>query len=1337
MPLARRLRLPVGLCVTLFSLAACAGDDGLAAGNLDPALTLRVTPKTDSLGIGATTQLSARVTDAAGIQQSATIAWMSLNNTIATVTGNGLVTAVASGRVGIVATIGASADTASITVMQGELIIEPNAVITAVGEQLQFQATTRAGKSASASGLALRWTSSDTTVATVDASGNVTAVGAGDALLVATVGTQQGTAALSVKQKDIQSIRVAPTTSSVYSGAQMQMQATAYDDAGRSMALPTGAKWTSSNTTSLTVDDAGLATGKSSGSSVVSVRIGSKAATASVNTLPVPVATVTTSLASSTLDVGQTTQTTVLLKDASGNTLTGRTIAYQSSNPALATVNASGVVAAVAKGSITITAISEGKTGSAPLTIAAKSVTSVTVSPNPASATVGQAAQLAAVAMDAQGVPMSGRTFTWTSSAPSIATVSASGLVTAVAAGSATISATADGVVGTAAFTATVVTAASVTVTPNSTTMQVNGTSQLSATAYDAAGNVLTSRVPAWSSSNPIVATVSSAGRVTAVSQGSTTISATVDGKSASAAIGVDAPPPAPVASVSVTLGGQTLNPGQSTQASAVLRDASNNVLSGRTITWSSAAPQLATVSSTGVVTAVAAGSATIIATSEGQSGSATLVVSTAAPAPVATIALSATSTSIYVGQSQPITVTLKDAQGNVLSGRTIGWSSSSPSILSVSPTGQVQALAVGSSTITATSEGKSGSISITVAATPVAPVSSVTVSGSATSILVGATASLTATPKDGHGVALTGKTVSWSSSAPNVASVTSSGVVTGIVAGTAVINATIDGVIGSLAMTVTTVSAPPPPPPPPATGALATVAELPRAVPSLTFAKATRVVTVNGGDLQAALDAAQPGDSLVLSGTFTGNFVLPTRSCGAGITITSAGSLPPAGTRVTPSTAAGFAKIITPNNAPALKTKNPTCGWRIVGVEIAASASAGIVGTSLNYGIFWLGDGGWVGGGENQTSLATVPQNILLDRIYLHGAPTTNTTRCLFLNSGNTIIRDSWLAECHAVGFDAQAILGCNGPGPYLIENNDLQGSTENVMFGGCDPAAPELIPSDITIRRNYIHRPESWKGAWSIKNLFELKNARRVLVEANVFEHSWVNAQMGMAWVIKSSTETCAACTWEGTKDVTLRYNVVRYAHRGLNIQAIDGSSAGTTASHTERVTVTNNVFTDIGLSNGIAPTDGWLMLLTHDLKDILIRHNTFVSNTPGYGFASYFAYAAGTAQRVEILDNVYAGQSYYALASDNGNHAAALNGFAGSSWRFLGNAVSQIDQQFMGLYPAGNSYTDRVSALGLAANGSLSSTSTFRNKATDGTDPGANVADVLSRTQGVVVP
>jgi uncharacterized protein YjdB len=913
----------------------------------------------------------------------------------------------------------------------------------------------------------------------------------------------------------------------------------------------------------------------------------------------------------------------------------------------------------------------------------------------------------------------------------------------------------------------------------------------------------LGSRVPSWASSNAAVATVSSDGRVTGVSVGSANIVATVDGKSANAAITVDPAAPEPVATVAVSLSAQNVNVGQTAQATAVLRDASGAVLTGRSVTWSSAAPQLASVSSSGLVTTIAAGSASIVATSEGQSGSATLVIGSTAPAPVATVTLSVTSTSMFVGQTQTIGVTLKDAQGNTLSGRTIAWSSSSLSVLTVSPSGTVTAVGSGTSTVTATSEGKSGSVTITTSPASVFPVTNVTVAAPTTSLAVGQTTQATFTAKDHNGTLVTGKTATWSSSAPSVASVSSAGIITGVAGGQAVINATVDGIVGSLPVTVlapggtlttvvvtlgnsslsvgqttqatasgrdangalvamgtptwtssntaiATVSS---------TGVVSAVAngsasitatvsgksgtaslsvattssgaaaappELPRALPAVSFAKATRTVQVTS-NLQAALDAAQPGDSLVLSGTFTGNFVLPTRSCGAGITITSAAALPAPGTRVTPATAASFAKIITPNSAAALKTSNPNCGWRLVGVEIGASASAGVVGVSLNYGIFWLGDGGWTGGGETQTSLAQVPQQIVLDRVYIHGTSTTNSTRCLYLNSGNTIIRDSYLADCHANGADSQAILGCNGPGPYLIENNYLEGAGENVMFGGCDPVSSDLIPSDITIRRNHIRKPLTWMGGpWSIKNLFELKDARRVLLEDNVLENSWVASQMGMAIVLKSSTETCSACSWEGTKDVTVRYNVFRNAHRGLNLQAVDASSAGYTASHTERIAVYHNLFTGIGTVNGKVPSDGWLMLMVGDLKDVSISHNTFIGNTPNYGLALMMS--APGAQRFDVLDNMMAGQSYYGVSGDLGAvHTAALNWYAGTAWRFTGNVLAQVDQSFWSLNPGGNQYYTAISQLGLRSDGSSSLS----------TSAGADIPTLLSRTQGVQSP
>ncbi len=1412
MPLAPCLLRRLGLIAALVTLTACVGDDGIGTGApIDTKLTLRVSPKADSLGVGMTTQLSARVTDGAGLQQSATVAWMSLNSTIATVSATGLVTALATGQVGVVATIGSAADTASIYVQAGELVVEPNAVITDVGEKLQFSATTRSG--AQASGRVLTWTSSDPAIATVDASGNVTAIGAGDVTVLASAGSQTGSAVMTVRQKDIASIRVAPTSSSLNAGTTEQLAVTAYDDAGRVMAVPTGTKWTSSNTTALVIDDDGLATGKSAGSAVVSVRLGPKTATASVNVLPIPVATVTLTLASSTLDVGQTTSATAVLKDASGNTLTGRTIAYQSSNPALATVNASGIVSAIAKGSVTITAIAEGKTGTAPLTVAAKTVATVAVNPNPASATVGQTAQLSATAADAQGAAMTGKTFTWSSSAPTVATVTASGLVTAVAAGTATITATTDGIAGQSSFTATAVTAASVSVSPTSSSLQVSGTTQLTATVYDAAGNVLPSRVPTWSSANPTVATVSSTGRVTAVSQGNTTITATVDGTSANAAIAVAAPPQAPVATVSVSLAAQTLNVGQSTQASAVLRDAAGVVLSNRSITWSSAAPQLATVSSSGVVTAIAPGSATIIATSEGQSGSATLVVSTTAPAPVATVTLSAASTSIYPGQSLAIVVTLKDAQGNTLTGRTIAWSSSSPSVLTVSPTGQVQAMAAGTATVTATSEGKSGSIAITVMASPVIPVTSVSVTAPTTTLVVGQTTQLTATPKDGHGLPLTGRVVTWSSSAPNVASVSSTGVVTAIAAGSVVINATVEGVVGSLPMAVTTtattvasVSVTL------ASGAL-TVAQTTQATavakdasgntlsagtptwassnPAVATVSSSGLVTAAGAgsatitatisgksggasvsvtststgpitvtppavplsepspvvpaptgrtirvaagsDLQAALNSALPGDVVALASgaTFVGNFTLPAKACNGWVTIRTDipdSDLPAAGQRITPAYAGKLAKIMTDNNQPALNAAMPTCQWRLFGVEIAVHPQF----TGLQYWLMALGDGGWTGGGEKQTSLDRVPTDIVIDRTYIHGQTSSNLIRCLAMNSARTSVVNSYIDQCHAKGFDSQAIEGWNGPGPYLIENNFIAGAGENIMFGGADPGIYGLIPSDITIRRNHIYKDPAWKGLWTVKNLFELKNAKRVMIEGNIFENNWADAQAGMAIVIKSSHDACGTCTWQGSQDITFRYNIVRNSPRGFNLQAVDGESD----NHVARVRAEHNLFENIGTFNGTGG-DGWLLLLTHDLKDVTIAHNTFVHNVTGFGITSMMDYSNGTARNISIRDNVFTNPAGYSVMySGMQVGSKSLTAFAGTSWAFDKNVVIGVAPDFIAWHPSASYYPATVGEVGFVSTSDyrLGSGSPFKGKATDGTDPGPDFATLMQKTAGV---
>src|SRR4029079_1083665 len=167
--------------------------------------------------------------------------------------------------------------------------------------------------------------------------------------------------------------------------------------------IPGNVQWSSSDSRVLTVTDGGVVTAQAAGSAVVTVHIGNKTATAAVNVQGLPVASVVVSLETGTLEVGQVTRAKATLADADGATLSGRPVAWQSSNPAIATVNSLGVVTAVGRGSATISAISEGKTGSADLTVATKLAAAVVISPNPASAAIGQKARLTATAKDASG----------------------------------------------------------------------------------------------------------------------------------------------------------------------------------------------------------------------------------------------------------------------------------------------------------------------------------------------------------------------------------------------------------------------------------------------------------------------------------------------------------------------------------------------------------------------------------------------------------------------------------------------------------------------------------------------------------------------------------------------------------------------------------------------------------------------------------------------------------------------------------------------------------------------------------------------------------------------
>lgn len=225
------------------------------------------------------------------------------------------------------------------------------------------------------------------------------------------------------------------------------------------------------------------------------------------------------------------------------------------------------------------------------------------------------------------------------------------------------------------------------------------------------------------------------------------------------------------------------------------------------------------------------------------------------------------------------------------------------------------------------------------------------------------------------------------------------------------------------------------------------------------------------GGNLQAAIDAAQPGDIIELQAgaTYVGNFVLRDKGAASTPIVIRTGAsgigLPGEGVRIDPSVSGRLAILRSPNTMPALTAAAGAHHWRLELLEFKAN--------DRGYGeIIALGSGA-----SDQNSLALVPHDLVLDRLLVRGDAIIGQKRGIALNSAATTISNSYVSDCKGVGFDSQAIAGWNGPGPFTITNNYLEGAGENVMFGGSSPRIPDLIPSDITFTRNDLVKPVAWK--------------------------------------------------------------------------------------------------------------------------------------------------------------------------------------------------------------------------------------------------------------------
>jgi uncharacterized protein YjdB len=514
-----------------------------------------------------------------------------------------------------------------------------------------------------------------------------------------------------------------------------------------------------------------------------------------------PLSTIVIAPDSASVAVGATQTFTATGQDAQGHTVPGLTFFWSSNVDSLATVTQGGVVTGVAVGRLQVAASAQGKSAFANVIVTPKPVGSIIVTPAHATIRVATTLQLSDTVKDQSGNVLTGQTVTWSSDSASTASVDGNGLVTGRHIGTATITATAGGKSASAAIIVSQIPVRSITITPANPAVVVTQTTQLTATTFDSAGDVLPGRVVRWKSRSPAVATVDSiAGLVTGVSPGTSEIVATSEGVQDSVVATVS---PAPVNSVVLSPNVSQLHVGQTQQITATVTDVNGNPVSGATVTFGSSNTGIASISSSTTTSAQilagpGAGTATITGTSGAKNGTATIIVSAV---PVDSVHVAAPQDTITVGHQETLTATAFDSSGNVLTGRPVTWRSSNNAVATVNAAGTVNTLQPGAVVIFATISGVAGSATLQI--NPV-PIASVTITPATDTLMVGGQLQLADTVRDSLGNVVANPTVTWNTTSPSVAQVTSSGVVIAEGVGTATITATSGGKTGTNTTVVT-----------------------------------------------------------------------------------------------------------------------------------------------------------------------------------------------------------------------------------------------------------------------------------------------------------------------------------------------------------------------------------------------------------------------------------------------------------------------------------------------------------------------------------------------------
>jgi len=551
--------------------------------------------------------------------------------------------------------------------------------------------------------------------------------------------------------------------------------------------------------------------------------------------------------------------------------------------------------------------------------------------------------------------------------------------------------------------------------------------------------------------------------------------------------------------------------------------------------------------------------------------------------------------------------------------------------------------------------------------------------------------------------------------------------------------------------------------------------AELPRAtVPSAMSDSPApgSVISVNaGGDLQSALNNAQCGDTIQLQAgaTFTGQFMVPAKNCDSHhwmIIRTSAAdsALPAEGLRATPC----YAGVTSLEGRPPYSCPNPKNVMARVEIakygngpfQIANGASyIRFIGLEITRPVGTPGDAILI-------LVKGTADHIIVDRSWLHGAPQDETHNGISLDGvTNAAIVDSYFNDFHCAAkgscTDAHAISGgvsTTQDGPFKIQNNFLEASGEAVMFGG---GAATMTPADIEVIGNHFWKPWQWmKGSqpfvggpdgspFIVKNHLELKNAVRVLIEANLMENSWGGfSQTGYGILLTPKNQhtpggnVCPSCQ---VTDVTIRY--VHISHVGAGIQMAtalgdSGKDGGSQALAGTRWSIHDVVIDDVS-RNYLGGGDIFEMGNTwpkNGLNTVTINHVTAFPDPNSHMIVTGNLYQNASMYGLVFTNNLVITGRYPVWNTEGGAASCAFkdvpvttfsNCF--TTFTFANNALVATPAVYPpSTWPQNNMFpatTDSVGFVnfnnGNGGNYELQSSSPYKNKGTDGKDLGADIA------------